>query len=242
MRLFEQRVRAVPPPVTKVCNPLPPDNLHVIGIDPGKVTGWARFTVPRENFFTEEYRGGADQRDPVLDWETGEISGRESDQVWELCRLIRTVQGMAYKVGPAVVIEGFDFGNPSRDPEMYSPVRIGAMLTFCSERTGLTDSARVSFISRTLPKEAYPDERLKALGYYVKGPDHQRDAVRIAMTSLKRARTGSRRYEIRTQLWGGGGVLAPAFRCSLCNRLGQHDRPCTSSLCPFRNGAPPLGG
>ncbi|HEX4716147.1 MAG TPA: hypothetical protein VH164_14595, partial [Ktedonobacteraceae bacterium] len=217
---------------------MPPNELHVIGIDPGKVTGWSRFTVPRENFFPEEYQGGPDQRDPVLEWEYGEISGRESDQVWELCRLVRTVQGLAYKVGPAVVVEGFDFGNPNRDPEVYSPVRLAAMLTFCAERTALLDSARVSIMPRTLPKEAYTDERLKALGYYVKGPDHMRDSVRIALTALKRARTGNRRYEIRTQLWGNGGALAAGFRCSLCGRLGTHDRGCEAKGCPFAIGAP----
>lgn len=213
---------------------MPPNELHIIGIDPGGVTGWAAFTVPRENFFTEEYQGGADQRDAVLNWEVGEISGRESDQAWEICRLSRTVQGLAYKVGPAIAVEGFDFGNPNRDPEMYSPVRIGAMLTFCSERTGLTNDAKITFIPRTLSKGTYTDERLKDLGYYVKGPDHMRNAVSVALTALRLARNGKRRYEWRTRLWGNGGVLAPGFRCSLCDRLGTHDRPCVRSECPFK--------
>jgi hypothetical protein len=230
-----RRVTALPPEIQRVCSPVPPHELHVIGVDPGKVTAWARFTVPRENFFTEEYQGGANQRDPVLDWETGELAGRESDQVWEICRLVRTVQGLAYKVGPAVVVEGFDFGNPNRDPEVYSPVRMGAMLTFCAERTALMDAARVSFMPRTLPKSTYDDDRLRALGFYIPGPDHRRDSVRVALTALRRARYGERRcLEYRTQLWGNGGVLAPGFHCSSCGRLGTHDRPCNAPVCPFR--------
>lgn len=176
---------------------MPHPELHVIGVDPGKATGIARLTVPRAAFYPEE---GVEAEHQILSWEVRELHGRESDQVMKICEICRTAQSLAYKVGPALVVEDFDFGSPIRDREAYSPVRIGAMLTLCRERTALMNDAKLVFMPRSLPKEAYPDARLRQAGFWVSGPDHKRDAIRIALTALRRARQ-SRSY--RDTLWGG---------------------------------------
>lgn len=177
---------------------MPYPDLHVLALDFGKVTGWSQFTVPRELFYPDEWQPPK-KRPTVLDWKTGEIRGSESAQIWEVCRMTRTIQSLSWKVGPALVPEGFDFGSPQRDPEAYSPVRMVAMLQFCEEQTALLDDGKVTVMPRSLPKETYTDARLRELGFYVAGPDHRRDAVRIALMALRRARA---RAAYRDLLWG----------------------------------------
>ena len=171
---------------------MPPREIHVIGVDPGATTGWARLTIPRKSMFGDE--------DPeIVSWHTGELRGPESQQAWEMCRIIREVQSLAFKIGPAVVVEDFDFGSPLRDPAVYSPVRIGAMLTLLHERTALMNDARLIFQSRTLAKETMTDERLRALGLYEERVgDHRRDAMRHALTALRRAR---QKPAFRDRMW-----------------------------------------
>lgn len=173
---------------------MPPKLLNIIGIDPGKVTGWALWKIPRASMYT----GG----DPeVVERYTGEIRGRESDQVFKLCRFFRTVQGLDYKLGPAVVCESFDFGSPLSDPEVYSPVRIAAMLKFAFEQKSLKQcgDARLVMQSRTIAKSTATDERLKAWGLWTpSSADHERDAERHIVTALRRAR---QKREFRDRLW-----------------------------------------
>lgn len=176
---------------------MPSPDLHVIGVDPGKVTGYAIFTVPRELFYPDEWQPFK-KRDSVLDWKTGEIRGPVNAQAWELCRIVRTAQSLSYKVGPAVVIEGFDFGGPQRDPEVYMPFAFASVMQFCEEQTALMDDGKVTIMPRTLPKETYTDARLREIGFYVAGPDHRRDSVRIALMALRRARA---KVSYRDQLW-----------------------------------------
>jgi hypothetical protein len=174
---------------------VPEKEIHLIAIDPGKVTGWAHWIIPRRSMYEPGYPS------EVIDHYTGEIHGRESDQVAKICRFIREVQGLSFRVGPAVVCEGFDFGSPLSDPEVYSPVRIGAMLKFCFEQKNmkLTGDARLIFQSRTMAKKTASDKRLRAWGLWVPSSrDHERDAERHAVTALRRARA---RREFRDRLW-----------------------------------------
>lgn len=172
---------------------MPPKLLNIIGVDPGKTTGWALWKIPRDSMFA----GG----DPeIVERYSGEIRGGESDQVFKLCRFFRTVQGLDYKIGPAVVCESFDFGSPLSDPEVYSPVRIAAMLKFCFEQPTLKQvgDARLVMQSRTIAKRVANDQRLKAAGLWKPGSDHERDAERHIVTALKRARA---KREFRDRLW-----------------------------------------
>ena len=173
---------------------MPPKLLNIIGIDPGKVTGWALWKIPRASM----YAGGESE---IVERYSGEIRGRESDQVFKLCRFFRTVQGLDYKLGPAVVCESFDFGSPLSDPEVYSPVRIAAMLKFCFEQPSLKQigDARLVMQTRTMAKKTATDERLKAWGLWQpSSADHIRDAERHIVTALRRAR---QKREFRDRLW-----------------------------------------
>lgn len=165
-------------------------HLHVLAIDPGGTTGWAHFIIPRKSMFGNE-------PSEVLDWGTGEIYGSEDEQAIKIARMAREIQSLSYRIGPAVVIEDFDFGAPFRDKAVYSPVRIAAKIKLL-HHMGLMDDSRVVMQSRSIAKEHMTDERLRMSGFWVPGPDHQRDAVRHALTVLRRAK---QKHSIRDKLW-----------------------------------------
>lgn len=178
-------------------------NIHVVGIDPGGTTGWCRLTIPRAAMFE-----GAPSR--IVEWDYGVFSGAETEQVKAVCRLAREIQGLAYGVGPALVVEDWD-SDPSfksTDPEALSPVRIGAMLRFAhslgADMTGwkvvgrsfLGDST-LTFQGRTIAKSTATDERLKAWGLW-STITHTRDATRHAIVALRRARQNE---EMAAAMW-----------------------------------------
>lgn len=167
-------------------------NLNLLGIDPGGTTGWALFVVPRASI----YGRGPSQ---ILEWDYGELSGREEEQVKDICRLAIATQSMDYKVGVAVVTEDWDQDPKfkSTDREALSPVRIGAMLRYAQFCNQMHDS-RVIMQGRVIAKETFTDERLKQAKYYVEGSDHIRDAIRHGLTALRRAKASA---AFREQCW-----------------------------------------
>lgn len=171
---------------------MPPAELHVIGIDPGGVTGWAWLTIPRLSMFGDE--------DPqILRWDYDEVAGPENKQVEELCRIAREVQGLSYKVGPALVVEDFDLGGTeSRDKEdVLSPVRIAAKLDYAVS-LGKAGDSQLVMQSRSIAKQTMTDERLKRSRLYIEGHKDARDGMRHAVTALRRARNSGK---FRDRLW-----------------------------------------
>ncbi len=170
---------------------MPPSYLNLFAIDPGGVSGWAHFIIPRASMF-------GDAPSEITSWGTGEVYGDEDEQALELCRLIREVQGMDYKLGPAVICEDFDYGSPLKDPKVYSPVRIAAKLKLL-HRMGRMSDSRFLMQSRTQAFSTATDERLKAWGFWVPSShEHERDATRHAIAALRRAR---QKQVIRNKMW-----------------------------------------
>lgn len=179
---------------------MPPKDIHVIGIDPGVTTGWARITIPRLAIF-------GDEPSRIIEWKTGTWRGRVSDQVWAACEFARMTQSLAYKIGPALVVEDFDFGRPLSDPEVYTPVYFAQQLKFCEEKTKLLDDAHVFMQKRATAKATMTDERLQAVGVWeTRGQqDHERDALRHALTALRRAKKS---LKVRLAMWGEYALTA----------------------------------
>jgi hypothetical protein len=172
-----------------------PSELHVIGIDPGFRTGWARLTVPRKCLF-------ATAPSEIISSDYGEICGEEEDQALSIANFAVVLQGMDYQVGPAFVVEDFDIPPhaPTTDPELLSPVRIAAMLCIL-QHIGKMADATVTLQRRSDAKGTATDDRLKAWGYWVpliEGGDHARDAMRHAIVALRRARQNR---DFRDKLW-----------------------------------------
>lgn len=166
--------------------------LKVIGIDPGDTTGCAYLVVPIGCVF-----GRMEPR--VIESEFLEFVGTDCEQALEIAAYAREKQGLDYQVGPALSVEAWD-QDPrfkSTDPAALIPVRIGAQLkllrhmsahTSHGVQVGYLGDSTLTFQSRTLAKETYTDDRLEAVGMYVPGSDHIRDATRQALTLLRRAR------------------------------------------------------
>ena len=179
---------------------VPPKEIHVIGIDPGVTTGWALITVPRLSIF-----GGEPSK--ILEWRTGTWRGRVSDQVKEACRFARETQSLSYRIGPALVVEDFDFGRPLTDPEVYTPSYFAQQLHFVEEQTALLNDAHVFMQKRATAKATMTDDRLKAIGVWeIRGQqDHERDALRHALTALRRAKKS---MTVRLRMWGEYALAA----------------------------------
>lgn len=175
-------------------------NLHVIGIDPGALTGWCRVTVPRQSIF-----GDADSE--IVEWDYGIFQGDECEQAINIARYARETQSLDYKTGPALVVEAWDIAPhaKSTDPETLSPIRIGSHLVMLRYLTDLFQKgpginwlgdSTVTFQSRTI-KSSMDDDRLKSRHMYV-AQDDIRDATRHALMALRRARNNP---EFAEQLW-----------------------------------------
>lgn len=181
---------------------MPPAHLHVIGVDPGMTTGWCRITVPRDAIY-------GDAPSEITEWDTGELMGPEPEQVRMLARLCRTTQSLDYGIGPAIVCEDFDVTEVvTTDAQvLFSPVRIAAMIRMTMHLatvpsfTPLFGDARLFMQTRGMAKGTMTDDRLKLVGMYTPGSDHERDATRHAIVALRRAK---QKPAIRSQMWASG--------------------------------------
>jgi len=169
-----------------------PKRIHLMGIDPGGSTGWCCLTVSRLCIF-------GDEPAHIAEWDYGVFHGHEPTQAEGIARLAREIQSLDYKVGPALVIEGWtiDPSFKSRDEETLSPVRLGAMLQLLQHQKKLGDCT-LTFQNRTAKEAtAVSDDRLRRLHMYVANP-HIRDATKHAIMGLRRARENP---EFAAGLW-----------------------------------------
>jgi|SRR5215472_11014971 len=166
--------------------------LPLLALDPGGTTGWYLVIVPRDSIF-----GWEDPR--VIEYDYGEFDGPLPQQAMAIARLAREIQGLTYKVGPAIVCEAWDIDPEFKvtDPETLSPVELGAMLKMLQHQKLLGD-ATLHFQQRSLAKSCMTDERLKRRRLWVEGSRHIRDACRHAYTGLRRA---NENIDFAKELW-----------------------------------------
>ena len=153
-------------------------------------TGWALLTVPRLSIYGHE-------PGRFLEHDWGQFGGDEDAQVDALCSLVREIQSLDYKIGPAVVIEDFQIATHVQGKEVLSPVRIAAKLAYARHLKRLGD-ARIVLQHRQIAKTTATDDRLKAWGLYAAGEQHARDATRHAVTAIRRAKASP---EFREEMW-----------------------------------------
>lgn len=148
-----------------------PDVYQVIAIDPGGTTGWAIFQVHPE----------AMEGDPELElfgkygnvewWTAGEFTGKQDNQIDEIVELVNSWPAAR------IVTEKFILRQMAAQ---LDPVEINAVLRwairpryFIEQQPGLAMST-------------VTDDRQKDMGLWVPGKPHARDAVKHAVTFLKR--------------------------------------------------------
>jgi hypothetical protein len=163
----------------------------IIAIDPGGTSGLCRITVPTLSIF-------GNWPAEIIEWDYFALNGRETKQAREIAEYARQQQGLAFKVGPAVVSENWD-QDPSfksTDSEALSPCRINAMLAVLLD-LGLMGDATLTLQPRAMAMSTMTDERLKQRHMYVTHKDI-RAATRHALTALRRAKTNP---DLAVKLW-----------------------------------------
>src|SRR5688500_3498673 len=155
----------------------PDDGLQLMAVDPGGTTGWAVFWIPTANMLVRDLRILED-----AEYRCGQATGPEEQQVKELIDVMRDI-------GDApVIIEDFILRQFRQDRGLLSPVRVTAMLEFAIWERGWDAAHPIRKQQASLAKSTVTDERLRDWGFWEPGMPHARDALRHALTFLRRAK------------------------------------------------------
>lgn len=156
----------------------PPEPFYVITFDPGGTTGWSVFGVWPEAMH--------DPRARILDhlafWSAGQFTGTEASMVDQMMGLIE-----AWPEEARILAEDFVLQQFSMARDLLAPVRINARL---EDRlhVATVGSRTVTYQMPSLAMRTITDEMLKSWGFWnpLKGQQHARDAVKHAITWLRR--------------------------------------------------------
>ena len=158
--------------------------LHVLGYDPGVTTGvaWLRLPIPTllSDGFTQLTRARAVSAVNLEVDCKDERLGTDG-----LVGVLRQVWGeVDDEAGDVllVVFEDFILRRPESSRELLAPVRLTARF-----RDRTRDVRFPLYLISSSDRMAIcTDERLRAWGLYVAGPDHMRDAMRVAVLAARK--------------------------------------------------------
>ena len=158
----------------------------VIAYDPGGTTGWAVFSVHPDSLTEPDIR----VFDNINHQAWGEFTGSEFAMVDAMVDLADEWPGAA------LVSEHFIMYERSagrKDENLLSLVRLNAAFRYGLYRTAGTIRP-VERQAASLAMTTVTDDRLKAWGYWAKteGKPHARDAIRHALTMLKRLKVSAK--------------------------------------------------
>jgi hypothetical protein len=146
-----------------------PDEYHLVTFDPGAAgTGYAHFTVSRYAFSRPEHSVLGN----LIDWECGELTGTENQQIETAARLIWRAKfgDMPYNTDTDVVASGrqladivsedFELTQMAGGKNLLSPVRLNAKLDWVCSQFGIT----LQMQRRTMRTNVTP-YRLRKFGF-----------------------------------------------------------------------------
>ena len=153
-----------------------------IWFDPGVIVGWCVISVWSVALTDKRYRILSN----LAGWSAGEYKGSEDDVVDHMFELIEAWDGNVGSVG----LEDFILRQFSMGRELLAPVRVSSRFEdrmYVAGRKGL-------FVPKQQPALAMSmvtDDRLKTWNLYTPtvGQPHARDALRHALTYLRRMKT-----------------------------------------------------
>ncbi len=139
---------------------------NILAVDPGLCTGWAYRGTGHWRLDTAEAHHLQDGSLVIGDTEKAGVLAKELDQFLEMIK---------FGYVDVLVLERYEIQERTTkfSPQHHSLEIIG-LLKYHANRAGVE-------VVMQLPVEAMttvPDTRLKALGLYVAGADHKRDALR----------------------------------------------------------------
>lgn len=159
---------------------------NVIWFDPGMTVGWCVISVWTQALECSKYR----ILNNIAGWSVGEFVGSESEVVDQMVGLVEAWEDDKLR---GVGIEDFILRKFSMGRELLSPVRVTSRF---EDRmyTGGRSQLLLPKQQADLAMSTVTDERLKRWGLYVPtvGKEHARDALRHALTWLKRLKSSAR--------------------------------------------------
>lgn len=168
---------------------------QVLALDPGGTTGWSVFQVHPDAM-------GPDPSITVLSnvelWTAGEFTGPQDQQVDQILELVEVWSEAR------LVTEDFKLRAVNA---VLDPVEINAVIAWaCRPRYWQRQMAALAMSTVT-------DERQKAWGFWVPGKPHARDAVKHAITYLRRSKeravkAGRARFPVSPAAAPGAGGAA----------------------------------
>lgn len=135
-----------------------PNEYHLVSFDPGGTIGWGHLVFDLRAFSRPEHKALA----YLTDWDCGEFTGSEHEQLAEAGRLIHRAHFGA-PVNAArtdIVSEDFELTQTMGGRNLLSPVRVNAVLDWQCARQGLT----LQYQRRSLRTNITP-ERLRLFGF-----------------------------------------------------------------------------
>lgn len=147
------------------------DQYIVVGLDPGGTTGWCVIGV-----HPDALSGDPEIRilDNVEFWSAGQFTGPEDSQVDEICELIEAWPSAR------LVSELFTLRTRVTSAEVFALERMNAIVRWAIRPRYLV------LQQPSLAMTTITDERQKAMGFWIPGQEHARDATKHALTFLKR--------------------------------------------------------
>lgn len=150
----------------------------IIGVDPGTTTGFVFWSPDLQNFVT---KAQAPAFDAVA-------------MIWAVIDDCKNYPGLT------VVCERYDITSGTvRVARNRDPYHVEGALRF---RCELRD-VRFEQVSRAEAKRFAHDQRLQRLGYYERGGEHARDAVRQVVTFLAQTDDSYRRHIVEVERGDG---------------------------------------
>lgn len=162
----------------------------VVAFDPGGTTGWATLWFPERNLYH-----GTNLLDG-LEFDCGQFGGPERSQSAEIAIMLSEYSG-------PVIIEDFVLRQFRKDSDLLSPVRMIARIENTIEWMERAEPRRDKCIvfkqQPALAKSTATDARMRDWGLWTPGKPHANDAVRHAITFLRRAKASG---AMRRKAWG----------------------------------------
>ncbi|AVD99709.1 resolvase [Mycobacterium phage Cuke] len=170
------------------------DNLSIIALDPGGVTGWSRMVFPAKidgvDIFSLPIETLLERR---IEWVHGQVDCHDEDMgVLTLRKCL-----FSHKEHIAIVVEGFQLRTLAAD---LSPVTITAKL----EHHLWLQGRKINYKQMPAMAKRLSNDRLELLEVYTSkgGMQHARDADRHVLMTIRRCMEGGGKgREMRKKLW-----------------------------------------
>jgi len=143
----------------------------VLALDPGGTTGWCVIGIHPDAMTGDPDMHPFGEYGNVMFWSAGEFTGVQDNQVDAIVELVNS--------WPSARLVTEDFKLRQLNAEL-DPVEINAIIRYvCRPRYWVKQNSNLAMSTVT-------DDRQKALGFWIPGKEHARDAAKHGITFIRR--------------------------------------------------------